>query len=197
MRADNPSQITGSQEMEGEGRGGRGGTRNQEGDCLQKQYCTWSSANVTKAKARNGLGMKTSVTSPYCRKNCLRSSVVMSSVQRPTNTLRLLRGSSGPVCTQTGLILQVVVRGCLSPVHAGMSGHYHTHLWVRDLAVTPSSINHVTLRDHFFLSFIFREPHKTKSFGDPTLITFDLEDKQMTFIRCGIQKRQFSVCFLM
>lgn len=38
--------------------------------------------------------MKTSVTSPYCIKNCLRSSVVISSVQRPTNTFRLLNGSS-------------------------------------------------------------------------------------------------------
>lgn len=61
---------------------------------------TWSSANVTKAKARNGLGMKTSVTSPYCMKNWRRSSVVISSVQRPTNTFRLLRGSSGPCCKQ-------------------------------------------------------------------------------------------------
>lgn len=61
-------------------------------------YWTWSSANVTKAKARNGLGMKTSVTSPYCMKNCLRSSVVISSVQRPTNTFRLLNGSSKGCC---------------------------------------------------------------------------------------------------
>lgn len=67
---------------------------------LHISYVTWSSANVTKAKARNGLGMNTSVTSPYCIKNCRRSSVVMSSVQRPTNTLRLLSGSSGPCCKE-------------------------------------------------------------------------------------------------
>ena len=59
---------------------------------------TWSSAKVTKAKARNGLGMKTSVTSPYCMKNWRNSSVVMSSVQRPTNTFLHLMGSSGPCC---------------------------------------------------------------------------------------------------
>lgn len=61
---------------------------------------TWSSAKVTKAKARKGLGMNTSVTSPYCIKNCLSSSAVMSSVQRPTNTFLLLIGSSGPACSR-------------------------------------------------------------------------------------------------
>lgn len=58
---------------------------------------TLSSAKVTKAKALNGLGMKTSTTSPYCR----RASAVMSSVQPPTNTFLLLKGSSG-LCLEFG-----------------------------------------------------------------------------------------------
>lgn len=45
-----------------------------------------------------------------------------------------------------------------------MHGHYHIHLRVRELAVTPSSINHVALRDHLFLSLILCEPHKAKPF---------------------------------
>lgn len=45
-----------------------------------------------------------------------------------------------------------------------MYGHYHIHLRVRELAVAPSAVNHVALRDHFFLGVIFREPHKAETF---------------------------------
>lgn len=39
----------------------------------------------------------------------------------------------------------------------------NTYLGVGEFAVTPSSINHVALRDHFILSFILSKPHKAKS----------------------------------
>lgn len=45
-----------------------------------------------------------------------------------------------------------------------MLGHYHIHLRVRELAVTPSPINHMALRDNLFLSLILCEPHKAKAF---------------------------------
>lgn len=45
-----------------------------------------------------------------------------------------------------------------------MLGHYHIHLRVRELAVAPSPINHVALRDNLFLSLILCEPHKAKAF---------------------------------
>lgn len=59
-----------------------------------------------------------------------------------------------------------------------MHGHYHIHLRVRELAVTPSSVNHVALGDHFFLRLILCEPHKAKSFGVSSLgIPFYLRQK--------------------
>ena len=45
-----------------------------------------------------------------------------------------------------------------------MQGHYQIHLRVRKLAVAPSSVNHMALGNHLFLSLIFCEPHKPKSF---------------------------------
>ena len=62
-----------------------------------------------------------------------------------------------------------------------MHGHYHIHLRVRELAVTPSSVNHVALGDHFFLRLVLCEPHKAKSFGVSSLgIPFYLRQKTNT-----------------
>lgn len=61
-----------------------------------------------------------------------------------------------------------------------MHGHYHIHLRVRELAVTPSSVNHVALGDHLFLRLVLCEPHKAKSFGVSSLgIPFYLRQKKM------------------
>lgn len=58
-------------------------------------------------------------------------------------------------------------------------GHYHIHLRVRELAVTPSPVNHMALGYHFFLSLILCEPHKAKSFRVSSLgISFYLREKQ-------------------
>ena len=54
---------------------------------------TSGSRKVMKANALKGFGMKTSVTSPNFEKYSFRSSAVMSSVHRPTNTLH------GTCCT--------------------------------------------------------------------------------------------------
>lgn len=60
-----------------------------------------------------------------------------------------------------------------------MHGHYHIHLRVRELAVTPSPVNHMALGDHLFLSLILCEPHKAKPFRVSSLgISFYLTDKQ-------------------
>ncbi len=60
-----------------------------------------------------------------------------------------------------------------------MHGHYHIHLRVRQLAVTPSAVNHVALGDHLFLSLILCEPHKAKSFRVSSLgISFYLREEQ-------------------
>lgn len=68
----------------------------------------------------------------------------------------------------------------MCPMMCGyMHGHYHIHLRVRELAVTPSPVNHMALGDHLFLSLILCEPHKAKSFGVSSLgVSFYLEDKQ-------------------
>lgn len=131
--------------------------------------------------------MKTSVTSPYCIKNCRRSSVVMSSVQRPTNTLRLLNGSSRPCCVKNDggkkqFYKLMSITHCvkkMSIMCGYMHGHYHIHLRVRELAITPSPINHMALRDHLLLSLILREPNKAKSLRVTGLgFSFNLRPKQ-------------------
>lgn len=60
-----------------------------------------------------------------------------------------------------------------------MHGHYHIHLRVRELAVTPSPINHMALRDHLLLSLILREPNKAKSLRVTSLgFSFNLRPKK-------------------
>lgn len=57
-------------------------------------------------------------------------------------------------------------------------GHYQIHLRVWELAVAPSPINHMALRDHFFLSLVLCEPHKAKPFRVASLgISFNLGEK--------------------
>lgn len=60
-----------------------------------------------------------------------------------------------------------------------MHGHYHIHLRVRELAVTPSPVNHMALGDYFFLCLVLCEPHKAESFGVPCLgISFYLKEEE-------------------
>ena len=63
---------------------------------------TSGSRKVMKEKALKGFGMKTSVTSPNLEKYSLRSSAVISSVQRPTNTLQ------GTCCTAPSLLFGIL-----------------------------------------------------------------------------------------
>lgn len=150
---------------------------------------TWSSANVTNANARKGLGMKTSVTSPYCMKYCLSSSVVMSSVHRPTKILRLRVGSSGQAwedkesrfklckvqfqCKWERFRFIMTVnaklltrRECAYNLLTSLSNKKlcPTYLWVGKFAVTPPAVNHVSLSDDFGLCLILSEPNEPETF---------------------------------
>lgn len=73
-------------------------------------------------------------------------------------------------------------------------GHYHIHLRVRELAVAPSSVNHVPLGDHLFLRLILCEPHKAKTFRVPGFgVSFYLKQTKTMKINYHYIKMQSNV----
>lgn len=81
----------------------------------------------------------------------------------------------------TGYSVLNNIKTMFIPIMCGyMHGHYHIHLRVRELAVTPSPVNHMALGDHLFLSLVLCEPHKAKTFRISSLgVSFYLENKTM------------------
>lgn len=64
----------------------------------------------------------------------------------------------------------------LSYLHHTVHNIALKYLWVGKFAVTPSSINHVSLSNHFGLRLVLGEPDKPEPFGVASLqIPLDLE----------------------